>query len=41
MLQTETDNADVPVDNDGSTEGFYTRAVKQLSYPTQVMVQKL
>ena len=26
VLQTETDNADIPVDNDGSTEGFYTRA---------------
>ena len=32
MLQTETDNADIPVDNDGSTEGFYTRAGKTITF---------
>ncbi|MBL96204.1 MAG: hypothetical protein CMF52_00145, partial [Legionellales bacterium] len=26
VLQTETDNADIPVDNEGSTDGFYTRS---------------
>ena len=37
VLQTETDNADISVDNDGSTEGFYTRAGKTITfkYPTK------
>ena len=42
VLQTETDNADIPVDNDGSTEGFYTRAGKTITFKySPVMVQKL
>ena len=31
-LQIETNNADVPVDNDGSTEGFYTRSSKTITF---------
>ena len=32
ILQTETDNADVPTDNDGSSEGFYLRSGKTITF---------
>ena len=32
VLQIETENADVPVDNDGSTDGFYTRTGKTITF---------
>ena len=32
VLQTETDNPDVPTDNDGSSDGFYTRASKTITF---------
>ena len=32
ILQTETNNPDVPVDNDGSSEGFYTRSAKTITF---------
>ena len=32
VLQTETDNTDVPVDNDGSSDGFYTRTGKVITF---------
>ena len=34
VLQIETNNTDVPVDNDGSTDGFYTRASKTITFKT-------
>ena len=32
VLQTETDNTDVPVENDGSSIGFYTRSGKTITF---------
>ncbi len=32
VVQIETDNADVPTDNDGSTDGYYTRATKTITF---------
>ena len=32
ILQTETGNTDVPTDNDGSSEGFYTRLGKVITF---------
>ena len=32
ILQTETANADVPTDNDGSTDGFYLRAGNTITF---------
>ena len=32
VLQTETDNIDVPIDNQGSSDGFYTRASKTITF---------
>ena len=32
ILQIETDNPDVPTDNDGSTDGYYTRASKTITF---------
>jgi len=32
ILQTETDNADVPTDNDGSSEGFYLRSGNTITF---------
>lgn len=32
VLQVETDNPDIPVDNDGSSSGFYTRSSKTITF---------
>ncbi len=32
VLQIETNNTDVPVDNDGSTDTYYTRASKTITF---------
>lgn len=32
VLQTETDNDDVPTDNEGSTDGFYTRSANTITF---------
>lgn len=32
ILQTETDNSDVPTDNDGSSEGFYLRSGNTITF---------
>ena len=32
VLQTETDNTDIPIDNDGSTDGFYTRTGNVITF---------
>lgn len=32
VLQTETDNDDVPTDNEGSTDGFFTRSGKTITF---------
>ncbi len=32
ILQTETNNPDVPIDNDGSSDGFYTRSGKVITF---------
>lgn len=32
VLQTETDNDDVPTDNEGSTDGFYTRSANTVTF---------
>ena len=32
ILQAETDNADVPTDNDGSSQGFYLRSGKTITF---------
>ena len=32
VLQIETDNADIPTDNDGSSDGFYTRSGNTITF---------
>jgi len=34
VLQIETDNTDVPTDNEGSTDGFYTRTSNTITFKT-------
>jgi hypothetical protein len=34
LIQIETNNDDVPTDNDGSTDGYYTRASKTITFKT-------
>ena len=34
VVQIETNNDDVPTDNDGSTDGYYTRASKTITFKT-------